>query len=245
MPRKPRFDLTDVPQHVIQRGNNRQPCFCTEPDYRAFIEYLCHACERHGCRVHAYVLMTNHVHLLVTQSRLRGLSGMMQSLGRRYVKYVNDTYGRTGTLWEGRYKASLVSTDDYMLVCSRYIELNPVRAGMIARPGDYIWSSYGHNAEGASDPLVSEHETYMALARNPETRLFRYRELFRSDLDPNVVDEIRRSANADLVFGNERFKDEIKQALKRRTRAGQPGRPKKENSDQPAHTIGEQGKIGL
>ena len=241
MPRKPRFDLTDVPQHVIQRGNNRQPCFYTEPDYRAYIEYLCHACERHDCRVHAYVLMTNHVHLLVTQSRLRGLSGMMQSLGRRYVKYVNDSYRRTGTLWEGRYKASLVSTDGYMLVCSRYIELNPVRAGMVAHPGDYPWSSYGHNAEGASDPLVSEHGTYMALARNPETRRFRYRELFRSDLDPNVVDEIRRSANADLVFGNERFKDEIEQALKRRTRVGQPGRPKKENSDQPALTIGKPG----
>jgi putative transposase len=157
---------------------------------------------------------------------------MMQSLGRRYVKYVNDRYRRTGTLWEGRYKASLVSTVEYMGVCSRYIELNPVRAGMVAHPRDYPWSSYRRNAEVASDPIVFEHETYMALSHNPETRRRRYRELFQSDLDPEVVDEIRRYANAELVFGNERFKDEIEQALERRARDGKTGRPKKGNSDQ-------------
>jgi putative transposase len=229
MPRKPRFDVTDVPQHVIQRGNNRQPCFFSEPDYRIYLDYLRGACETHGCSVHAYVLMTNHVHLLVTQSRLRGLSKMMQSLGRRYVKHINDSYRRTGTLWEGRYKASLVSSDDYLLTCYRYIELNPVRAGMVGEPRDFQWSSYRCNAHGFADDLIVGHDTYLSLGNDDETRCRRYRQLFRSEISPKALSDIRVCANGDLVFGNERFKDEIERALKRRSRLGKPGRPRNSN----------------
>ncbi len=228
MPRKPRFDLTDVPQHVIQRGNDRQPCFLRESDYRAYLDYLRGACEAHGCSVHAYVLMTNHVHLLVTQSRLRGLSRMMQSLGRRYVRRINDQYQRTGTLWEGRFKASLVSSDNYLLTCYRYIELNPVRAGMVSQPQDYRWSSYRHNAQGTADHLVVGHETYLSLGIDEETRCRRYRALFQSEIGPKALSEIRACANGDLVFGNERFKDEIERVLKRQSRFRKPGRPKKD-----------------
>lgn len=227
MPRKLRFDVADVPQHVIQRGNNRQPCFLSESDYRAYLGYLRGACEAHGCSVHAFVLMTNHVHLLVSQSRVRGISRMMQSLGRRYVKHVNDLYRRTGTLWEGRYKASLVSSDDYLLTCYRYIELNPVRAGMVGQPQDYQWSSYQCNAQGVTNDLVVGHSTYLALGEDKETRCRRYRELFRSEIGQTALSEVRACANGNLVFGNERFKDEIERVLGRRIRPGKPGRPKK------------------
>ena len=237
MPRKPRFDITDLPQHVVQRGNNRQPCFRSESDFRIYLDHLRRACETHDCRVHAFVLMTNHVHLLVTQSRLQGLSKMMQSLGRRYVKYFNDIHLRTGTLWEGRYKASLVSNDSHLLACYRYIELNPVRAGIVRHPREYRWSSYQCNSEGLADGLVAEHETYLSLGNDGETRRHRYRELFALDLEPETLAEIRTCANGDLVFGSDQFKDKIERTLSRRSRLGKPGRPKKSGS--------QRNKIGL
>ena len=154
MARKPRFNLPGVPQHVIQRGNNRESCFFDAEDYRCYLDALGHASKQCGCAVHAYILMTNHVHLLVTQERRDGVSAMMQSLGRRYVRYINDRHRRTGTLWEGRYKAALVDSERYLLACYRYIELNPVRAGMVELPGRYPWSSYRYNALGMPDSLV-------------------------------------------------------------------------------------------
>jgi len=146
MARKPRVFLQGVAQHVVQRGNNREPCFFAEADYQFYLECLAESATKYACQLHAYVLMTNHVHLLVTPENESSLSGMMQSLGRRYVRYVNHTYKRTGTLWEGRYKSSLVQSENYLLTCSRYIELNPVRANMVETPAEYRWSSYGHNA---------------------------------------------------------------------------------------------------
>ena len=136
MPRKPRFELPGVPQHVIQRGNNREPCFYAEADYLRYRDDLRNAAEKYACVVHAYVLMTNHVHLLVSSSAAYGISQMMQSLGRRYVRYINREYRRTGTLWEGRFKAALIDTDAYLLTCMRYIELNPVRAAMSPIPAN-------------------------------------------------------------------------------------------------------------
>ena len=230
MPRQARFDVTDLPQHVVQRGNNRQPCFHSESDFRIYLNYLRHACEDHDCHVHAFVLMTNHVHLLVTQSRLHGLSKMMQSLGRRYVKYFNAIHLRTGTLWEGRYKASLVSDDCHLLACYRYIELNPVRAGIVRHPREYRWSSYRCNSEGLADRLVAEHETYLSLGNDAETRRHRYRKLFDLDLESETLAEIRTCANGNLVFGSDGFKDKIERALNRRSRPGIPGRPKKSGS---------------
>lgn len=227
MPRKPRFDVVDLPQHVVQRGNNRQRCFFCESDYLTYLEYLRRACYAHGCAVHAYVLMTNHVHLLVTQRRLQGLSKMMQSLGRRYVKHINDAYHRTGTLWEGRYKASLVSSDEYLLTCYRYIELNPVRAGIVTHPREYKWSSYRTNAEGVNGEWLVKHPTYLSLGDDDLSRRGNYRDLFQSELGAEELSDIRACVKSGLVFGNERFKDEVEQLHRRRSRPGKPGRPKK------------------
>jgi putative transposase len=148
MPRTPRLTLPDVPQHVVQRGNNRQATFFAAEDYRLYLDCLREAAAKYGCALHAYVLMTNHVHLLITPSGRQAVARTMQSVGRRYVQYVNYVYRRSGTLWEGRYKSSLVESEGYLLLCYRYIELNPVRAGMVQRPEDYEGSSYRAHAFG-------------------------------------------------------------------------------------------------
>ena len=158
MARLPRFVIPGQPQHVIVRGNNREPIFYAEEDYRFYLEKLQQACEKHQCDLHAYVLMTNHVHLLITPHTEDGISKSLQMLGRYYVQYFNHTYQRTGTLWEGRYKATLIDSERYLLTCYRYIELNPVRAeGMVDHPSEYPWSSYRYNVVGESDPLVVPH----------------------------------------------------------------------------------------
>jgi len=141
MARLPRFVIPDQPQHVILRGNNRAETFCADADYSFYLEKLKSACDKHGCSVHAYVLMTNHVHLLITPHLEQSLGKAMQMLGRYYVQYYNFCYRRTGTLWEGRYKATLIDSEAYLLTCMRYIELNPGRAGMVIDPADYPWSS--------------------------------------------------------------------------------------------------------
>ena len=157
MARLPRFVIPGHPQHVIVRGNNREPIFYAEADYQFYLEKLKQACDKHSCDVHAYVLMTNHVHLLITPHKENGISKAMQMLGRYYVQYFNYSYERTGTLWEGRYKASLIDSNSYALICYRYIELNPVRADMVDHPSEYPWSSYRHNALGEKNELVIHH----------------------------------------------------------------------------------------
>jgi len=228
VPRKPRFTLPGVPQHVIQRGNNREPCFLSESDYRRYLDDLAEVAGKSACRIHAYVLMTNHVHLLVTPMRELGIAEMMQALGRRYVYYINKTYRRTGTLWEGRYKASLVDSDAYLLTCMRYIELNPVRAEMVNHAAEYKWSSYGANAQGQADPLLSSHPLYTALGQTAASRQHAYRELFRHHLDPGLLHEIRDALNHELVLGRSYFKDRIEAMTQRQTRLGLPGRPRVE-----------------
>jgi putative transposase len=151
MPRPARLNLPDIPQHITQRGNNRQVCFHADNDYRLYLELLHEACRAHDCSLHAYVLMTNHAHLLMTPATPEGVSKVMRDLGRDYVRAINRTYRRTGTLWEGRFKSSLVDTNRYCLTCYRYIEFNPVRAGMVSHPADYPWSSYHVNARGKPD----------------------------------------------------------------------------------------------
>lgn len=178
MPRKPRMYLADQPAHIIQRGNNRDTCFYAEQDYQFYLNCLSDACQRYRVAVHAYVLMTNHVHLLLTPQTAEGISQVMQSVGRRYVQYVNYEYRRSGTLWEGRHKASLVDTEAYLLTCYRYIELNPVRANMVPHPGEYRWSSYRSNALGDSNILLTPHPLYMGLGQDPLSREQAYRDLF-------------------------------------------------------------------
>jgi len=162
MARLGRYFLPDQPLHVIQRGNNREAVFFADDDRARYREWLAEASEQNGCAVHAYVLMTNHVHLLVTPRHEESLPRAMQTLGRRYVRYVNAAHRRTGTLWEGRYRAAPIDEDAYFLACCRYIELNPVRARMVRRPGDYRWSSYRAHATGAADVLAAEHPLYRA-----------------------------------------------------------------------------------
>jgi len=228
MPRKPRFNLIGIPQHVIQRGNNREPCFYAEKDCKRYLEDLEQAASKYCCQVHAYVLMTNHVHLLMTPMVEHGISQMMQALGRRYVYYINKTYKRTGTLWEGRYKSSLIDSDRYLLTCMRYIELNPVRANMVNHPGDYEWSSYHTNAQHGKDLLINNHPLYTELGATTEDRKIAYRELFRHYLDTEDLHEIRESLKHELVLGRPNFKDKIEQITKRKIRPGPPGRPRVE-----------------
>lgn len=225
MARKPRFVLPGVPQHVIQRGNNRTPCFYATADYEKYLLELHEAAEKNNAAIHAYVLMTNHVHLLATPGHPFSITHMMQDLGRKYVRYINRTYRRTGTLWEGRFKACLVDSEQYLLTCMRYIELNPVRANMVTHPGEYRWSSYAHNAHGKPDGLIQPHPIYSGLAIHPEERRFAYRQLFRVHQGPAEIQDIRNALNQELVLGRDDFKNRIAQMTKRRVRAGVPGRP--------------------
>ena len=225
MPRKPRFNLPGVPQHIIQRGNNREPCFLAEKDYLRYLEDLSDASTKYNCRIHAYVLMTNHVHILATPMTQHGLSEMMQALGRRYVRYFNHTYQRTGTLWEGRYKSSLIDSDQYLLVCMRYIEMNPVRASMVMHPAEYKWSSYPGNAQHVEDRIIYHHSIYRQLGINSEERQAAYLALFRDNINTKTVHEIRAALNQELVLGQSYFKDQIKKMTNRQTDPGKPGRP--------------------
>jgi putative transposase len=226
MPRKPRFNLVGFPQHVIQRGNNREPCFYAEQDYHRYLSDLHESAKKFDCRIHAYVLMTNHVHLLVTPMVDYGIAQMMQALGRRYVYYMNKTYHRTGTLWEGRYKSSLVDSDRYLLTCMRYIELNPCRAKMVNHPGEYKWSSYHANAQGESDKALECHPLYLELGATKHERQEAYRELFRYHVDDETLHEIRESLNHEIVLGRSYFKEKIEEITKRQSSLGRPGRPK-------------------
>ena len=232
MARKRRIALPGVPQHVIQRGNNRQACFYSEVDYQFYLESMKKAADKFNCEIHAYVLMTNHVHLLVTEQEQYGVSQMMQSIGRRYVRYINNTYQRTGSLWEGRYKSSLVQDERYLLTCYRYIELNPVRAMMVDTPGDYKWSSYHFNAYRKANDTITPHELYQTLGKDKDQCCYQYRELFRYHVDDKLLHEIRDAVNQEWILGNERFKDEVESTLQRRVRPGKPGRPRVEEGEE-------------
>lgn len=227
MPRRPRWFLPNQPLHVIQRGNNRQACFFADEDYRFYLDWLLEGARRYGCDIHAWVLMTNHVHLLLTPRDGDAVSRLMQSLGRRYVQYVNRTYRRSGTLWEGRFKASAVQAEDYLLRVYRYIELNPVRAGMVTDPSEYRWSSYRCNGLGVADALVAPHERYLALGLEADERRAAYRGLFRSELETEALAEVRTASNGGLPLGSERFRAQIAATLGARL-PGPRGRPRKE-----------------
>ena len=227
MPRKPRFYVPDIPVHVIQRGHNRQAIFFEDNDYYSYLSWLKDASIRYECQIHAYVLMTNHVHLLATPKTSDGISRMMQSVGRKYVPYINHTYERSGTLWEGRYKGCLVDHEEYLFTCMRYIELNPVRAGMVSQPEEYRWSSYHSNGLGKQQSLVSPHRLYRSLANNKATRNERYKAMFAGQLGSDEIDMIRQSSQTGTPLGNDRFTDQIQAALGRKVGHRLRGRPKK------------------
>jgi len=242
MPRRQRLSLVDIPLHIVQRGNNRAACFYAEQDYQFYLHWLSLYAKQYGCAIHAYVLMTNHVHLLLTPAKPDAVAKLMQSLGRRYVQYINKFYRRSGTLWEGRYKASLVNADEYLFVCQRYIEMNPVRADMVAHPRDYAWSSYLINAEGKPNEWIRPHALYQQLATTPSERQLAYQALFRGELDEQLIDDIRTATNKGQVLGGERFKEEIAERSGKRVTPLVRGR-KANNDQQPIN--GEQTGFGF
>jgi putative transposase len=215
MARLPRFFVPDLPLHIIQRGNNRDSIFGRPADFVFLHERLALAASAHGVSVHAYVLMTNHLHLLVTPSLPTSVPKMMQSLGRVYVAYFNGCYGRTGTLWEGRYKAAIVEHDRYLLSCMRYIELNPVRARMVESPSEYRWSSFRANACGSVDRLISPHPIYKAMGDSVGTRQTAYRELFGSAVPEDDVREIRDATQNAWALGSPAFQRKISLLVRR------------------------------
>jgi putative transposase len=227
MPRKPRFFVPGVPAHVVQRGNNRQDIFFDTSDYEVYLSLIKEARDRYSCEVHAYVLMTNHVHLLGSPMEKSSVSNMMQYIGRHYVPYINQKYHRSGTLWEGRFKATLVDTSSYLLACYRYIELNPVRALMVQRPGDYPWSSFRKNGLMEENGLITDHEEYLNLGASPMERASNYRLLFDQGIPDRVLSSIRMHTQSGTPLGNSKFGSEIEATLG--TKTGQPsrGRPKR------------------
>jgi putative transposase len=227
MPRRPRVHLDWVPLHIVQRGHNRGPCFFDDQDRYAYLGWLGEALQRERCRLHAYVLMTNHVHLLMTPEDAGSVPRMLISVGRHYVQHINHTYGRTGTLWDSRYKSSLVQADTYLLLCHRYIELNPVRAEMVSDPADYRWSSYRANALGEPNALLSPHPLYLALAFDPAQRFAAYRALFSSALEDAPLAELRLALNQNQPLGNDRFYAEIEAVTGQRREPRKRGRPRK------------------
>ncbi|MBY0508904.1 MAG: transposase [Rhodospirillaceae bacterium] len=226
MPRHGRYFLEGQPLHVMQRGNNKGNIFFTHQDAVNFLKWLGEAADTHDLSVHAYVLMPNHIHLLASPGRPESVPRTMQTLGRRYVGHINGLHARTGTLWEGRYRAAVVDTDAYFFRCSRYIELNPVRAGLVKDPGSYPWSSYGANAQGASDPLVKQHTSYLGLNSSAAARAADYREMFREGLDEKTLKSIRDATNGNWALGDEAFKAHIAKLSGMRTEPRPRGRPK-------------------
>ncbi len=226
MARQPRLDLPGIAQHIVQRGVDRQPCFATECDYGNYLQELTEASRKHGCSLHAYVLMTNHVHLLVTPAEAGAVSRMMQAIGRRYVACFNARYRRTGTLWEGRFKAALVGNARYTLACYRYIELNPVRARMVDDPSAYRWSSYRHNALGDIDPRTSEHRDYLRLAQTADKRRSVYRNLVAERLDDSEIRALRAHTQQQRAYGSESFRAKIEALTDRVVQVRPRGRPR-------------------
>ena len=230
MPRRSRIIVPNIPLHIIQRGNNRQPCFFADEDYLFYLERLERYAKSEGCLIHSFVLMTNHVHLLITPCRSESAGMLMKRLGQHYVQYVNRTYKRSGTLWEGRFRSCIVQQQEYLLTCQKYIEMNPVRSGMVKHPREYRWSSYLINAEDKTSELITPHPLYQDFGRTEAERQSVYRELFSHELSTAKMDTIRKATNGNFALGDNRFQTEISKVLGRRVTPGKAGRPKKKST---------------
>lgn len=227
MARQPRPILPGIALHIVQRGNDGSDCFKCDADYRFYLKQLRELALEAGCAVHAYCLMTNHVHLLLTPAQANACATLMRNLGQRYVQRFNRTYERTGTLWEGRFRSFLVESARYVLACYRYIEQNPVRAGMVRSAAGYRWSSYLGNAGLRTDPLLTPHVEYQALGAEPAQRYRAYRELVDGELAPDELSSIREAARKAMPLGGEAFKAQIEIDLGRPIGRAKRGRPKK------------------
>ena len=225
MARLPRLTLPGYPHHVIQRGNNRQPIFASPAQRQTLLDLLHDNAGKFEVAIHAYVLMGNHFHLLATPQTADGLPQMMQAVGRRYVRLFNDAQGRTGTLWEGRYKSTLIQTDRYLLACMAYIDLNPVRAGLVAQAADYPWSSHGHYAGLRTDKLITPHPLYWELGNTPFAREGAYADLVRSGVTERQQADLTQSALRGWALGGEDFVTDLQKKTGRRATKGLAGRP--------------------
>ncbi|OOG51472.1 transposase [Polaromonas sp. C04] len=225
MARLPRLTIPGYPHHVIQRGNNRQAIFASAGDYQMLLDLLQDNARKFGVALHSYVLMTNHFHLLATPESAEALPQMMQAVGRRYVRYFNDAQGRSGTLWEGRYRSTLIQTERYLLACMVYIDLNPVRAGLVAEARDYPWSSYAHNVGLRADRLITPHPLYWALGNTPFAREAAYAELVRAGVDAKQQAALTESALRGWALGEPDFVADLQRRTQRRVSKAQAGRP--------------------
>lgn len=235
MARLPRLTLPDYPHHIIQRGNNRQAIFATSSDYEELLSMFQEHAAKSGVAIHAYVLMSNHFHLLATPETAEGIPSMMQSVGRRYVRYFNQRQARTGTLWEGRYKSTLIQAERYLLACMVYIDLNPVHSGMVHDAAEYPWSSHHHYIGRRTDRLITPHALYWELGNTPFAREAAYAELVRSGISPEQQRALTDSALRGWALGEADYVAQLQRRTERRvskTRAGRPSldsRPKKAN----------------
>jgi len=227
MPRRPRIHIDNLPLHIVQRGHNQEACFFCNADYQTYLRLLGEVLKKESCTLHAYCLMTNHIHLLLTPEYAESVSSLIIALGRRYVQYINKAYHRTGTLWDSRYKSSLIQEETYLLACQRYIELNPVRASMVEEPALYRWSSYRFNGLGKANQYISPHPVYMSLGKNLKSRQAAYRGLFQSELDKNVTNDIRQALTQNQPLGNSRFYTKIEAMTGQRCGPKPRGRPAK------------------
>ncbi|HJV82504.1 transposase [Noviherbaspirillum sp.] len=227
MARLPRLVVPHQPHHIIQSGTDRQPIFRDADDYSAFLRWLREAARQFKVAVHAYVLMPTHLHLLVSPSDEPGLGRMMQWVGRHYVPYFNTRYDRAGTLWQGRYKATVIESEQYFLVCSRYIESNPVRSGLVQEPADYAWSSYAHHAGVKPDPLITDHPLYWALGNTPFEREAAYKDLMNQGLTAREVDALSEATRKGWPLGSEKFISMLAKQSERRVAPAKRGRPPK------------------
>jgi putative transposase len=225
MPRHARLVVEGIPLHIIQRGNNRNPCFFSESDYLVYLDMLGAGLKLSGCRLHAYVLMRNHIHLLVSPDTVESAGLLMKALGERYVPYINKRYKRAGTLWQGRFRSCLVEDEEYLLTCHRYIELNPVRATMAQHPAHYKWSSHRSNAYGTRNGLLTRHAIYDRLGNDEPQRHRAYRRLFESELPEEKIEEVRKATNSNFALGSTDFGDRMATILGQPVRARTPGRP--------------------
>lgn len=227
MPRQSRPVIPEVPLHITQRGNNKLPCFFEEADFLVYLKLLHTASSRAACRVHAYVLMSNHVHLVVSPTDAQGPAMLMKSLGERYVQYVNRRHGRTGTLWEGRYHSCLVQSERYLMICQRYVELNPVRACLVNEPSAYPWSSYHHNAHGRQCKIIAPHELYSRMGFDPVARQAAYRALFEEELASDALTQLRNATHGNTALGSPEFIEQFAQVEGRNLMQRAIGRPRR------------------
>ncbi|MFT5643170.1 MAG: putative transposase [Janthinobacterium sp.] len=233
MARLPRLIIPFQPHYVIARGNNGQPIFQDGADYTVFLEWLRKAAKNFKVTVHAYVLLPDCVHFLVSPSDTTGLGQMMQWLGRYYVPYFNRKYQRSGTLWQGRYKASVVDVEHYLMQCSRYIESLPVRANLAATAFDYPWSSYAQHGGMRQDPLVTDHALYWSLGNTPFEREAAYGALVGQTLAPEEIELIEQAVLKGWPLGSDRYKATLQQRMARQILPAKRGRPVKAAADPP------------